>query len=82
MQTDKEGRAVNVYDYVTADKIEEPSADNDWKVDQVFYQNDPFEVKHVVDSGDAIMLKGYSHLTGDDVTYVLTPDTEVGLWTA
>ena len=74
MQTDKEGRAVDVYDYVTADTVEEG--------DQIIHNNDPIEVRSKVDSGDAILLKGYSHLTGDSVTYILTPFQEVGLWTA
>jgi hypothetical protein len=73
MQTDKEGRAMNVYDYVTADTLESG--------DQILFQNDPMEVSDIVDSGDSIMVKGYSHLTGDSVTYILTPDAEVGLWT-
>lgn len=65
---------MNVYDYVPADTVEEG--------DQILFENDPLEVSSVIDSGDAILVKGYSHLTGDSVTYIITPDTEVGLWTA
>lgn len=65
---------VIVYDVVTADTIEVD--------DQIIHQLDPIEVSDVIDSGEAIMVKGYSHLTGDSVCYILTPDTEVELWTA
>lgn len=69
----KEGNAMDVYDFVSADTIESG--------DQILYQNDPVEVSSVIDSGEAIVVKGYSHLTGDSVTYILNSDTEVGLWT-
>ena len=66
---------MTVYDTITADQIE--------VADQVLVNNiDPVEVTKVVDSGDSIMVKGYSHLTGDDVSYILTADTEVALWSA
>ena len=66
---------MTVYDTITADQIE--------VTDQVLVNNiDPVEVTKVVDSGDSIMVKGYSHLTGDDVSYILTADTEVALWSA
>jgi len=65
---------MEVYDWVTADTLgDEPN-------EQIVFENDYIEVSRVIDSGDAIMVKGYSHITGDDVTYILTPDTEVGLW--
>lgn len=63
---------MDIYDYITADSVEVG--------DQIFHANDPIEISRVIDSGEAIMLKGYSHMTGDDVAYVVTPDTEVGLW--
>jgi len=73
--TTKEGTTMTVYDTITADQIE--------VADQVLVNNiDPVEVTKVVDSGDSIMVKGYSHLTGDDVSYILTADTEVALWSA
>lgn len=65
---------MNVYDYVTADTVEEN--------DQILYENDPVEVESVVDSGEVILIKGYSHMSGDKVTYILPADSEVGLWTA
>lgn len=69
---DKKGYRVNVYDFVNADTLEEG--------DQILYENDPIEVQGLIDSGDSIMVKGYSHLTGDSVIYILSPSTEVGLW--
>lgn len=63
---------MDIYDTITADSIEVG--------DQVLIENDPIEVSRVIDSGDAIMVKGYSHLTGDEANYILTPDATVGLW--
>lgn len=63
---------MEVYDYVAAATVEAK--------DQIFYEHDYVEVSSVIDSGEAIMVKGYSHVTGDTVSYILTPDTEVGLW--
>jgi hypothetical protein len=65
---------MEIYDFVTADSVE--------ATDQIVYGNDYIELSDVIDSGDAIMVKGYSHVSGDSVTYLLTPDSEVGLWTA
>lgn len=66
---------MNVYDTITADQIEVS--------DQVLVNDiDPIEVATVVDSGDSIMVKGFSHLTGDNAVYILTADTEVSLWSA
>ena len=73
---------MEVYDFITADQIEGPNENNNNKGDQVFIENDPIEVSKVVDSGDSILVKGYSHMSGDDVTYILTADMEVGLWGA
>jgi hypothetical protein len=72
-------RAVNVYDYVALSTIE-PN-------DQIVITNeeggeDPIEVTKVIDSGDSIWVKGYSHLTGDHVDYCRSADEEVGLWEA
>jgi len=63
---------MEIYDYVSVDTIEAG--------DQIVFQNDFIEVSTVVDSGEAIMVKGYSHVTGDNACYILTADTEVGLW--
>lgn len=65
---------MNIYDYVPAHTVETG--------DQIAYTNDLIEVKDIVDSGEAIIIKGFSHVTGDSVTYILSCDTEVGLWTA
>lgn len=64
---------MRIYDHITADAIDEG--------DLVFYQNDYIEVTSKIDDG-SILIKGYSHTSGDTVTYILTADTEVGLWTA
>lgn len=65
---------MNIYDYVPAHTVETG--------DQIAYTNDLIEVKDIVDSGEAIIIKGFSHVTGDSVTYILSCDVEVGLWTA
>lgn len=72
--TTKEGMTVRVYDIVTADTLE----DND----QIIVNGDPIELTSVLDEGDAILVKGYSHLTGDSVIHILAFDAEVELWTA
>ena len=63
-----------IYDYDTADHIDPEML--------IFYENDYIEVSEVIDSGDSIMVKGYSHVTGDNVVYILPADKQVGLWTA
>lgn len=72
--TTKEGMTVTVYDVIQAHQIEEG--------DQILYSNDPVEVSEKMDETDTIMVRGYSHLTGETVTYFLRPDVEVELWTA
>lgn len=67
---------MEIYDYVPAHTLGEE--DNE----QIAVANDYIEVSSVIDSGSAIMVKGWSHVTGDTVTLVLTADTEVGLWSA
>ena len=63
---------MEVTDVITADAIEEN--------DKILYVNDPVEVRTKIDSGDCILIKGYSHLTGENVTYILDPYVEVELW--
>ena len=65
---------MEIIDYVAAATIEEG--------DQILFENDPIEVQSKVDSVTAIMVKGYSHMSGDNVVYILDPDVEVGIWTA
>ena len=66
---------MQVYDFITADQIQED--------DQILVKGiDPIEVKKIVDSGSSIWVKGYSHMSGDDVDYILGADDEVGLWGA
>lgn len=64
---------MNVYDYVPAHTVEEG--------DQISHETDLIEVRSVVDSGESILVKGFSHVSGDSVTYIIGADTEVGLWT-
>lgn len=65
---------MNVYDVVNADSLEVG--------DCALIHLDEIEVTSIYDDGDIIMVKGYSHLSGDNVTYLLAPDTEVELWKA
>lgn len=73
MSFTKKGSLVDIYDYVSADAVEEG--------DQIAHSNDLIEVTTKIDSGDSILIKGFSHVSGDNVDYIVTPDTEVGLWT-
>ncbi len=68
-----DGDEVNVYDYVAAHTVEEN--------DLIAYETDLIEVTSKVDSGDSIMIFGFSHVSGDNVTYIIAADKEVGLWT-
>jgi hypothetical protein len=65
---------MNVYDFTSAAFIEVG--------DQIQIDFDYIEVRDIVDSIDSIMVKGWSHESGDSVTYILEADREVGLWTA
>lgn len=67
------GDDVNVYDYVPLHTIEEG--------DQVVINSDLIEVRVKIDSGEAVLVKGYSHISGDTAMYTLPFDTVVGLWT-
>lgn len=65
----------NVFDSVPAHTIEAG--------DQVMLDGDPVEVKSVewaTDDGDAIIIKGYSHETGDSITYTVFADDMYDLW--
>jgi hypothetical protein len=70
---------MDVYDYVPLHTVEDG--------DQIIIENDeggqdPVEVTRIFDEAGSVWVKGYSHLTGDNVNYCLPADTEVGLWTA
>lgn len=70
---------MDVYDYVPISTVEAG--------DQIVVTNesggqDPLELSKVIDSGESVWVKGYSHLTGDQSDYCLPADTMVGLWTA
>jgi hypothetical protein len=74
--TTKDGANVDIYDYVEADTLgDEPN-------EQIVHENDYIEVSSVVKDAEAVMVKGYSHISGDTVTYIIAFDTLVGLWTA
>ena len=73
--------AIDVYDIVPLSTVTDGSDGN--PPDQIRINGvDPIEVSKIIDSGNAIMVRGYSHLTGDDAVYILPPDTMVELWTA
>ena len=50
--------------------------------DQVIIDNDPIEVKAILDSPDIdeVIVKGYSHLSGDTEQYSLYADDVFGVW--
>jgi hypothetical protein len=63
----------NVYDTISADAIEVG--------DLIILNMDELEVTDVIDSGDSIMVKGLSFITGDAATYIVPADQKVDLWT-
>lgn len=73
MAFNKEGEQVNIYDYVAAHTVEE--------TDCIAHDTDLIEVTSKVDETDTVMIRGYSHVSGDTVTYFIPADKEVGLWT-
>jgi hypothetical protein len=65
----------DIYDYVTADTLgDEPN-------EQIVFQNDYIELSRVEKTDGGVIVHGYSHISGDNVFYILHPDQEVGLWT-
>lgn len=64
---------MNVYDSITADAVEVG--------DLILIDFDQIEVTNVVDSGEAILIKGNSFVSGDNVNYILEADRQVSLWT-
>lgn len=71
--TNDQGETLKVYDHVDADTV---TAGDQILVNDVDY----VEVNYVVNETDTVMVRGYSHVTGDSVTYFLPFDQEVGLW--
>jgi hypothetical protein len=61
-----------IYDVIRADEVENG--------DQVYVNLDPLENVGVDNSGSLVVIKGYSHNTGDVETYCLVPDAPVELW--
>lgn len=55
------------------------------KPDQITFMDRKYQeimtVTEVIDSGDSILVKGDSWVSGDRVTYIFEPDKEVDLWT-
>jgi hypothetical protein len=72
--TNNEGAVMDIYDYVEADTL------GDIPNEQIVHENDYIELTDVIKSSDSVMVKGYSHVSGDSVVYILGYDTEVGLW--
>lgn len=70
--------SIEVHDVIEAHRIEIN--------DKILILNDegaedPIEVTFKLDETDVVMIKGYSHLTGDIEVYILPPDRQVELWT-
>lgn len=65
---------MEVYDTVSADTLANK--------DQILLNGEPIELTaEPVDSGDAILIKGFSYESGDNVTYILDPHAMIDLWT-
>lgn len=65
---------VNIIDNISADTIEVG--------DQIIVDGDHIEVREVRDSSDIdeVIVRGYSHLTGDTETYSLYADDYFDVW--
>jgi hypothetical protein len=64
---------MNVYDTITADAIEIG--------DLIILNLDQLEVTDKIDSGESIMVKGNSFVTGDSAVYIVPAEQTVDLWT-
>ncbi len=65
---------MDIYDYVQAHTLGEVESE------QIVVNDDYLEVSSVIQERSTVVVKGYSHNTGDTATYVLNYDQEVGLW--
>lgn len=70
--------SIEVHDVIRADQIE--------LEDKILILNeegaeDPIEVYFKMEENGAMLVKGYSHLTGDNEVYILPVDRQVELWT-
>lgn len=63
---------MEIYDTVLASTLE--------NTDKIFYNNDYVELTSTLDETDTIMVVGYSHVSGENVTYFIPADVEVDLW--
>lgn len=65
---------MNIIDNISADTIEVG--------DQILVEGDPIEVTHVEESDDLdeIIVKGFSHESGDRETYSLYADDYYDVW--
>lgn len=71
--TNNDGDSMNIHDYVVADSLEDG--------DRVFVNGiDYLEDVTILKETDTVLIRGYSHVSGDSVVYMLNYDTEVGLW--
>lgn len=65
---------MNIIDNISADTIEVG--------DQILVEGDPIEVTHVEESDDLdeVVVKGFSHESGDRETYSLFADDYYDVW--
>lgn len=64
--------ALNIYDTVSADTV--------MAGDLIVLDLDYIEVVSVVDETDAVVITGYSHVSGDNVTNIVPADRMLDLW--
>lgn len=69
----------DIYAYVEAYDLD-PEEDRIAVIDPETNMPDFLEGVTVIKEGDAVMIKGYSHTTGDNALYTVPEDREVGLW--
>lgn len=66
---------MNIYDTIMVNSVEVG--------DQILIDGDPIEVTEVgedVNDADGVIIKGFSHDSGDTATYEMPWDYEVSLW--
>ena len=70
---------MDVIDTMLAAHLELPTEHDDTPC-QIIWQNDPIEVDFILDEGDVVMVKGFSHMTGDRVVYLIPATADVEIW--
>ena len=67
---------MEIYDTVSADTLGTTET-----LENILLNGEAIELtEKPIDSGDAILIKGFSYDTGDYVTYILDPHAMVDLW--